>query len=365
MSSLRGRRAGTPRGHREVTGARMKKLPTVRRRAVSLSAESIVRIDYEPPGGLPLVVEAAIKGVSLRDWALNNRELLETQLLKYGAVLFRGFTLSTAEDFEQTVSALAGEVMQYRERSSPRTEVGRNIYTSTDYPAEHSIFPHNEHSYSLTFPLKLFFFCLSPPARGGETPLVDTRRVYRNISPETRERFLEKGWMYVRNFNDGFGLSWQTVFQTEDRAEVERYCRSKAIEVEWKPDNRLRTRQVRPVTARHPRTGEVVWFNHATFFHVSTLEPPVREALLAEYRDEELPNNTYYGDGSPIEPAVMDELRAAYLKDTVSFPWREGDVVMLDNMLTAHARAPFEGPRKILFAMADPFSRTDFAHPKE
>ena len=27
--------------------------------------------------------------------------------------------------------------------------------------------------------------------------------------------------MYVRNFGDGFGLDWRTVFQTDDRAAVE------------------------------------------------------------------------------------------------------------------------------------------------
>lgn len=39
------------------------------------------------------------------------------------------------------------------------------------------------------------------------------------------------------------------------------------------------------------------------------------------------------------------------------FDWQRGDVVMLDNMLAAHARDPYEGPRKIVVAMGDMFDR--------
>jgi alpha-ketoglutarate-dependent taurine dioxygenase len=173
------------------------------------------------------------------------------------------------------------------------------------------------------------------------------------------ERFVEKQWMYVRNFGDGLGLPWQSVFQTTDRAVVEQHCRRAGIEVEWKSEDRLRTRAVRPAVARHPRTGELVWFNHATFFHVSTLEPSVRDEMLRQFEEEDLPTNTYYGDGSPIEPSVLDELREAYRQEEIAFPWEEGDVLMVDNMLVAHGRAPYDGARKILVGMTQPLSREE------
>jgi alpha-ketoglutarate-dependent taurine dioxygenase len=99
-----------------------------------------------------------------------------------------------------------------------------------------------------------------------------------------------------------------------------------------------------------------VWFNHAAFFHVSTLEPSIREPLLAEFPEADLPHNTYYGDGSAIEPAVLDEIRAAYQQEMVIFPWQAGDILMLDNMLTAHGRMPFMGGRKVVVGMAEEFS---------
>ncbi|HEY9404502.1 MAG TPA: TauD/TfdA family dioxygenase [Pyrinomonadaceae bacterium] len=339
-----------------------KRLPPGRRRPVALSQQGLVKTDYlEGDSRLPLVIQPRVDGVNLAAWAGASREFIEAQLLQHGALLFQNFKVNTLGEFEKFVRAVCGDMMEYRERSSPRSQMGERVYTSTDYPEDQSIFPHNEHSYSRTFPTKLFFSCITAAESGGETPLADTRRVLARINPQIRKRFVEKNWMLVRNYGHGLGLPWQTVFRTTERAVVEQYCRREGIETMWLDGDRLRTRQVRPVGISHQRTGEWTWFNHATFFHVSTLAPSIREALLSEFTEEELPNNSYYGDGTAIEPDVLEELREAYRQAAVSFPWQAGSVILLDNILTAHARNPFTGPRKILFAMADPFTRTDYA----
>ena len=326
------------------------------RRTVSLSEKELVTFGRLASGhSLPLLVQPAIEGLNLSEWVTANKQLVDSQLLKDGAILFRGFQVSV-DQFRQFMLSVAGELLTYHERSSPRSEVGESIYTSTEYPANLSIFPHNENSYAQSWPMKLSFHCAVAASEGGETPIADVRQVYRNISSQVRERFEEKGWLLVRNFGDGIGLSWQEVFQTLDKAVVESHCRRHGIAYEWKTGDRLRTRQVRQTTARHPRTGDLLWFNHAAFFHVSTLEPTISELLLDEFAEEDLPNNTYYGDGTPIEPPVLAELRNAYERELVFFEWCQGDVLLLDNMLTAHGRAPFKGVRKILVAMAEPFS---------
>jgi alpha-ketoglutarate-dependent taurine dioxygenase len=306
---------------------------------------------------LPLVIEPNAERVDIAAWAARNREFIDMQLLRHGGILFRGFEITTPEAFEQLCRAVSSELLEYSERSSPRTQVSPNVYTSTDYPAQQSIFLHNENSYQRTFPQKIFFFCLTPAATGGETPIADCRKVFQRLSPKVRERFIEKRWMYVRNIGDGFGLPWQTIFQTQDPEVVERECFRKGIKVEWKDDERLRLSTVLPAVVNHPQSGELSWFNHATFFHITTLDPVLREVLLAEFAEEDLPTNTYYGDGSRIEPEVLEELREAYREQTVSFPYEAGDVMLLDNMLTAHGRAPYSGSRKILVAMADAVDR--------
>ena len=327
------------------------------RRRVAVSPAELVRAEELRAGqALPLLLRPAADGVDLARWAEASRDLIREKLRAHGGLLFRGFGVGGVEEFERFVRAVSEELLEYRERSSPRTALSGGVYTSTEYPAGKRIFLHNENSYQHVFPLKILFHCVTPPARGGQTPIADCRRVLRHIPREVLSRFREKGWMLVRNFREEVGLPWQTVFQTTDRSEVERYCEGARIGVEWRGDS-LRTTQVRPAVATHPRTGEEVWFNHAAFFHFTTLEAASRLALAARFSDEELPNNTYYGDGSPIEPEVAEQLREAYARETVMFDWQRGDVLMLDNMLVAHAREPFSGERKIVVAMSDPATR--------
>lgn len=311
----------------------------------------------ESGNSVPLVIQPNGKEVKVAEWAASNREFVETQLVRHGAILFRGFEITTPDAFEQLCCAVSTELLEYNERSSPRTQVSPNVYTSTDYPADQSIFLHNENSYQRVFPQKIFFFCLTAALTGGETPIADCRKIFQRLSPKIRARFMETGWMYVRNFGDGFGLPWQTVFQTESPEVVEQECLRKGIRAEWKDDERLRVSTVLPAVVKHPVSGEFSWFNHATFFHITTLDPVLREVLLEEFAEEDLPTNTYYGDGARIEPEVLEELREAYRQETIAFPWQPGDVMLLDNMLTAHGRGPFSGPRKILVTMADPTDR--------
>jgi alpha-ketoglutarate-dependent taurine dioxygenase len=115
---------------------------------------------------------------------------------------------------------------------------------------------------------------------------------------------------------------------------------------------------VRPALATHPKTGERVWFNHVAFWHISSLEKGVKEAMQSVLEEYELPYNTYYGDGEPIEDSVVEEIRDAYRQETIEFLWQKGDILWLDNMLVAHGRNPYSGERKILVAMGDAFSRS-------
>lgn len=339
-------------------------LSGIRRQPIHLApARQVTTTSFSECGSLPLVVTPTVPDLDLdlRAWAVGHAAEVEAWVLRHGAVLFRGFAINGVPGFERCVDALAGGALEYRFRASPRTEVGKHVYTATDYPAEQHIFPHNEHSYSPVCPLELVFYAETPAPQGGETPLGDNREVMRRIDPAVIERFVRLGILYVRNYGAGFGLPWRTVFQTEDRAEVERYCAGIGVRCEWKSDDRLCTRQVGPAVIRHPRSGEKIWFNHGTFFHVTTLPDGLGDALQSEFDDDDLPQNTYYGDGSPIEPEVLDHLRAAYRGAMVSFPWARDDVLLIDNVLAVHARRPYSGFRRVLVSMAQTFRTADYA----
>lgn len=309
-----------------------------------------------PGAALPLIVSPE-DGASSEPSML--RALVARELSRVGALLFRGFPVTSPQAFQRFARELTPELVDYEFGSTPRSRVEGRVYTSTEYPAHQHIPLHNEQAYTREWPLKIWFHCAVAASEGGATPLADSRAVYRRISADLRDRFEAKQVMYVRNYGSGLDLPWQEVFASESRAEVERFCRRAGISWEWKVDGELRTRQVCQATAVHPQTGEHVWFNQAHLFHVSNLEPAVREGLCAVLAEDELPRNAYYGDGTPIEGDALAEVRQVYREQALEFAWQAGDVLLVDNMLVAHGRAPFRGPRKVLVAMAEPYRATE------
>lgn len=335
------------------------RLRAARPRVVSVAAADLIAVEQlSAVQPLPLVVRPRRDDVDLLGFFQSQHDWVEQQLIAHGGVLFRGFAVPSLAHFERLAAAVSPSLVDYSYGATPRTRLDGKVYTSTEYPAAYAIPMHNEMAYAREWPRKLWFHCVQPAAEGGETPLASSRRTYALIPPEVRERFERKKVMYVRNFSGGadLDLSWTTAFQTTDRSVVEAYCRRVEMQFEWRTGGRLRTRQICQASARHPVTGERVWFNQAHLFHVSSLERGARHALLATTAEQDLSRNAYYGDGTPIEPEALDAIRAAFAEATVMFPWQRGDVLLIDNMLVAHGRQPFSGPRKIVVAMSDAYS---------
>ncbi len=339
------------RKKREESG--FAKLKSMRPVPVSVQQENLVSTGYlSGDEKLPLIVTPAVEDVDLINWAASNRAYIEKQLASYGAILFRGFKLSTAPEFERFAQAITSNLFQDN-GEHPRKSVSGNVYTPTFYPPEQKIIWHNENSFNYQWPTKIWFCCVQPAQQGGETPIVDSRRVFAALPASIKERFIRKGIMYMRNYGRGLGLDWPGVFRTSNKAEIEKHCRAAFIEFEWKSEDRLCTRAVRPAIVKHPVTGEMTWFNQAQHWHISCLDPLTRESMVSLFAEEDLPRNCYYGDGSRIEDSVMNEILSVYKHLEVSFPWQKGDILMLDNLLTAHARNHFVGPRQIMVAMGD------------
>jgi alpha-ketoglutarate-dependent taurine dioxygenase len=322
---------------------------------ISISGDSLVNIAKpgEHAEAVPVLITPAMKDVDAVAWAASARPRLEWLLSTHGALLFRGFSVRDADAFHQFARVLSDELLDYTERAAPRVTMRPQVYTSTEFPADQYIPFHHEMSYSHHWPGRIWFHCVQAAPQGGCTPISDDRKVFQRLRPEVKDLFLRKKLMYIRNFGLGVDLSWQEAFQTDSKAVVEKYCQDSGIQVEWLSDDRLRTRQIRQVTITHPKTGETIWFNHAHMFHWSSLEQATRQALLSQFSDEELPRNACFGDGSRIDPELLDDIRAAYEQNAMRFTWQPGDVLMLDNILMSHARDPYVGPRKILVAMGD------------
>jgi len=316
----------------------------------------------DPERSVPFLIEYASsngrpESSRLISWYQDNQQFVEQKLLEHGAILFRGFDINTPAAFARLTRSIAPGLLDCLDDNGPRTKITSGIYTSTEYPAEYQLSMHSEYAYTHKFPSRLFFCCIVEPGKGGETPLADNRQILKKLEPSVVEEFRTKRVKYLRNLHgaSGFGLSWQATFQTTDRAVVERYCSERLIEYHWKADGGLRLENTFESVVTHSRTGEEVWFNQAPQFHPSDYPSHIYQTLINSYRgkESELPQTSFFGDNSPIDIRALKHIRETMFGEATVFPWLQGDVVMLDNVLVCHGRMPFSGQRKILLAMTD------------
>ncbi|MTE22391.1 TauD/TfdA family dioxygenase [Streptomyces sp. TRM43335] len=293
------------------------------------------------------------------DWLRESHEEISAGLRQHGAVLLRGLPIATTEDVATVRDVLIPERTPYREKATPRSDFGNGVFSSTDLPPSQAIRMHNENSYTLTFPGLLLFACLTAPPEGGATPVADCRKVLRELPSELVARARATGWSLTRNYSGYISLDWRTAFGTEDPEAVNAYCAENLIDAQWRTDGTLRTRQIRPATLTHPDTGEESWFNHLAFWNEWSLEPEIRAALIDEFGPDGLPFNTGLGDGTALTRDEVAELNAVYEAATVRETWQRGDLMLVDNIGTAHGRDPFRGDRKIAVAMGAPVRMAD------
>lgn len=293
-------------------------------------------------------------------WAAGHRHALRAVVLEHGAVLVRGLGLAESTTTEAVFRHLTGDrLMSDREPFAPRRRYAHGVYSSTKWPPNQQMCMHHELSYGLEFPGLMLFACLVAPESGGATALADAPTVLRALPDDLVERFEREGWLLTRSYNEEIGASVAEAFGTDDRRAVERYCREHGIEFDWRDDGSLHTRQRRRAVLRHPDSGTRCWFNQIGFLSEWTMEPEVREYLVEMYGADGLPFNTRYGDGDPIGEDVVRTLNEVYEAHTVREPWRDGDLLLVDNIRTAHSREPFDGPREVLAALGNPVRLDD------
>jgi hypothetical protein len=321
-------------------------------------------VSGEPFNGttrLPFIFRPRLEGVDLIAWAASHRDEIEQRLADSGAVLFDGFGIGSPAEFQRLAEVFCPEL--YAEYGDlPRHPEGGSVYAATPYPPEEWILFHNEGVHTAQWPLRIFFCCALPSLEGGETPIADCRAMLQDIEPAVLERFERQGCRYVRNFMfdqsyfAGLDVSWTEFFRTDDPAEVERHCAAGGLDLEWGTDKSLRISKQSAVVRAHPRTGERVFCSQLLTHHISCLNDAIRRSVMSLFDERHLPRNVYYGDGGAIDDSVIQSIRKSYEKRSVTLPWKKGNVMMLDNMLAAHARRPYSGPRKVLVAMGDMLS---------
>jgi len=323
----------------------------------SSSPTSLFQADPRP--GKPPMLQAEAAGEPGR-WAAEHKDALHALVAQHGALFVRGLGLREVAQAEAVFRQL-GSLMPEMEAFAPRRRYAERVYASSKWAPGQPMCMHHELSYALEPPGMMLFACLAAPTSGGATPVADAQNVLATLPADLVAHFEKAGWLLIRNYNEDIGASLADAFGTDDRAAVERYCRAHGIAFEWQPDGALRTRQRRSAVVRHPRTGHRCWFNQIAFLNQWTLAPEVREYLVDVYGEDGLPFNTCFGNGDPVGPDEVQAINEAYEAHTVREAWEAGDLLLVDNIRSAHAREPFEGPRDVVVGMADAVNVADYS----
>ncbi|HRG88085.1 MAG TPA: TauD/TfdA family dioxygenase [Chitinophagales bacterium] len=333
---------------------------------------------------LPLIIEPNGNGNSKQEllaWLKANKTGMNEKFIKHGAILFRGFEINNPNDFEDLAVVVDPRLEHAYYGTSPRNLVKgtKHVFTASELPGHYPIMQHCEMSYVKNPPVNIFFYCHVEPDYGGESPICNFRKVYADMDPKIREEFDRKGVLTVRNYSglDGgskFNLfelkKWNEIFNTTDKAEVEKQCREQEIEFEWMPDGNLRLVHRTPAAINHPVTKEKVWFNHLQVFHPHGAD--VEYAYIHQHQQRgktffwkvflnlmvklksvttkpiDQSMNVLFGDGTPVPDSYVEHIEELIWKNLVILPWKQNDVIAVDNFSTAHGRLPYEGKREIL-----------------
>ncbi len=279
---------------------------------------------------------------------------LRALLHEHGAVLVTGLGVRSAQALAEVRDAFGAKPADLREQFAARSEFGAGVYSSPEWAPDREMCLHHEQSYAVTFPGLLLMACVSTPDTGGATLLGDTRQVIEHLPAELVSRFREQGWLLVRNFRPYFGLSWSDAYGHDTPTAVEHYCAVNVIGCQWQRDGTLHTAQRRAAIVRHPVTGQECWFNQIAFFSQWSIDVTERDILLKTFGPSGIPFNTAYGNGETFSADEFTSLLDGYDAVLRRVQWEAGDLLLVDNLLTAHGREPYTGDREILVALADP-----------
>jgi hypothetical protein len=240
---------------------------------------------------------------------------------------------------------------------SPRKPVLERVTTSTELEKEHTIPQHHEMAYDAFPPMHVLFYCEKAPPEMGETPCADAREFIKSLSPQIVDNFARKGVTYIRNYTPGMPIKGlEETFEATGREAIQAASAKVHIEVEWVSDTHARAIQRRGGVARHPRTGDRVFFNDASLWHSSNIARMVDvygEEARKTY-DAAAPIdkwvNSMYGDGSEIDSNDVVEILELYKEKLVPVPYEDGDILIIDNFLASHGRNPFTSDRRRVLA---------------
>lgn len=323
-------------------------------------SEMEARLVFEPGFPARCSIRSDHAGTDWPEHLAMAREAIMDKLAAHGALVLRGalrknrLGQSDPERLEQVASSLfqlAGKEIGGVEGTRRRKRVGNvNAPVSMSQLYKGPSATKAERAAAVIWHQELAFFppdlvpdalalcCHELPESGGATPLTLSSRLQRSLQGELGEIQSELGEILDgqgsfaaerRIPSDGAGAkgpapTWQSLFDTDDRAAVALICSERGWDLEWDEQHTATITMTQlPMHRAHPRTGELMWCN--------AVPPALRMWSKVTMASGRVLNKVRhvaelqqaFVDSEPIEYAWTDETK--------------DDILLIDNYTAVHA----------------------------
>lgn len=348
----------------------------------------------------PLVIEPKCSSSMeyLKGFLSQHSNQLVFDLSRYGAILIRGFSISSLLEFESAVLSIRG---MEGIRDVFMAEPGRSLIDGTQFVLHTNTLMktggtlhlggfHSENYYVPDVPRFISFFCVQPSVQGGETGLVNTAGIYRDLPQSLKEK------LNARRFQAAM-IPFTSIMQRYgvDASLIEALCAEQCLAVE-EHDGVKYLSIFKPSVMEHPTTKELVlpinfsnelgglgfddhiqrvfsrdykgyqWSIHKFVWRFPGLPMKLRMLSFAFHhpiRTTAIGRSLLRGyikrrtTSTELTPALhvrsvfsredMSALALSVRQHYSSFLWRRGDLLLVDNLKMAHAGMPGVGPRQL------------------
>ncbi len=291
----------------------------------------------------------------LLDWSVSGLNAIQENLIEFGICRLRGF-LTDENSCQQLLSLLNNDLIENVFWSTPRARVSDKTFTSTEYSSKQEILLHSEMAYHDNYPRLLCFHALRCASSGGQTTVSNLDALSSDIS-DIVDDIDGRGIKYVRVFRDGIDVPIMQAFQANSMDDISQEVALRNANIEYNLDGSIAITFERSGVVTDECTNGLLWFNQLQLFHPAGLPSEARKSMTALFAANGLPRQAYYGDGSVISDSVVLRIIRAFNRRRECLQWKEGDVLLLDNLRFAHGRLPYAGERKLYVTMAMPESR--------
>ncbi len=284
---------------------------------------------------------------------VENLDELRKVYADVGLVLFRNFSKPDTTSLERVSKFLLGKSIEQLGLYTDRKKVSEVVYTATIKHKNDCIPMHSENSYLGEFPKSILFYSKNVAESGGKTPLACLKKVTDSVPDSIKSRVTEHGVMYVRRSGVLPGQDWKSVYPGFAKQGLTEYLQQQNIVVDWEGDA-LTTHCRLPGLLDHPTTGDELWFNALYSSNSYVVPSVVREYLVREFGEGNLPTDTFYGNGDHLTFEDFSQIKNAYDSNKFSFSWQPADLLWVDNLRYAHGRDSYTGDREMLVIQGNP-----------